>query len=181
MISIAKYREFLDLAPDNDEDISDLKNEIESLWEEETQSLWTAETDRVEIHRVLGSRITTIFPNLRNISSVSKVEVKSEDSSDWTELKIADKGWGLFNDQIIRYSGAWKPLVRLTYSGGYATDACPSSVKRALKIQAKFSRERMDTEVKVSSQSFQGGAGSFSPPDVHLYFQRMVDHYRRFV
>ena len=54
MISIAKYREFLDLAPDNDEDISDLKNEIESLWEEETQSLWTAETDRVEIHRVLG-------------------------------------------------------------------------------------------------------------------------------
>ena len=183
MLSIPKYRDFLGLSPQNDEDIADLKAEVEELWISTTQRLWKAETGRVEVHRVEGKRITTLFPHLRPVTSITKIEVKSElgGPTDWDELLIADEGWELIDNQIIRYGTWWKPLVRVTYNGGYAIDSCPADVKRALKVQAKFTRERMDTEVKMASVSSEGGSGSLVTPNAHPYFTELAADYRRLV
>lgn len=182
MLSIQKYRDFLKLAPDQESDLVDLKDEVEELWVSETQRPWKAESARIEVHRLDGNRNTTIFLRLTPVITIAKVEVQSDSGTDtWEELLLADGGWKFYNDQLIRIGTWWKPLVQITYDAGYATDACPADVKRALKMQARFSRERLDGEMKISAQSFRGGVGTFVAPTMHEHFERLAEKYRDLV
>lgn len=181
MLSLEVYRDYLGLSPGNEDELQALKEEVEDLWVSTTQRAWKAESGRVEIQRVHGDRITTLFLQLIPVATVTKVEVKGESNEDWEELLFADGTWELIGDQLVRYGSWWKPLVRVTYNGGYATDACPAKIRRALKLQAKFARERQDTEVKISSQNFKGGAGNFVEPDLHPYFAKLAQAERRLV
>jgi len=151
-----------------------------SDWEVDTQGLWNARTGHVQVFDLtMNNQVNDIRPELAPLSSISLVEY-SADGIDYTTL--ASTGYFQLNDRTIRRKGeVWNQnYVRVTYDGGWTTATCPANVKMALLAQIGLISKRLDSsEVHVSSQNFEGGAGVFLRGDRHPLFKRIAGSYMR--
>lgn len=181
MIPISKLRERLKLPADQDSQYADIKASVVSLWEEETKRLWDRRVGYVEVLRVPPCTRKVLFLGLWPIEVVTKVEERTVDTADWTEIPSTD--WLQTRENRLERLGAfWLPVVRVTYTGGYvAADPTvgqtktPADVAEALLVQADFQlRRNRGQHMELRSQNFEGGAGVYETGTLHPFFKRLA-------
>lgn len=131
-------------------------------------------TDRTELYDGDG-RSESLYLDGWPISSITSVHVNSVGTFDSTSLLTRQTG-GTSGDYVaymserdlgkLRYVGVWPfglQNIQVKYKAGYADDAIPQPVQRAvLKIvQAEFGRIKQGLQ-SVANQGMPGGGGNVS-------------------
>lgn len=181
MIKIEELRAELKLPPKEDAKLVGLLDEVVELWEQRTGRLWLRREDYVQVLVPQTDASRTLSLALWPVEEVTKVEELDQYvTSEWEELDSAY--YRVMFGNVLEKRGfdtAWKPTVRVTYTGGYAavgsTYATPGDVKRALITQIKFMLGRLsDSNLLIKSQNFEGGSGVFEEAALHPMFERVA-------
>lgn len=174
LISISKLRGSNVLSALQDYDLEALRDEVESLWEQQTGRLWGRRTNHIQVFDPIRSFTRSLFLELWPITSISLVEEAGDFDGVWRTLSSSE--YMVVGDhQLRRVAGFWECLVRVTYTGGYTTDTCPADVRRALVTQAEFITQRTSPEkLIIQSQNFEGGSGVLEEAFLHPFFQNLA-------
>lgn len=180
MLTNLELREHLRLPPDKDAEVEALRTSVIDMFEVETHGLWNARTGYVEEVLLRTDRVTTIPLRLRPVSSVTLVEQRTLTDAEFTAAEAGD--FVLEEGARIRWlSGYFLRSVRVTYTGGWSSTTVPSSVKRALIVQARFSLARTMGENLITSSQAVENAGStiLLKPDLHPLFAKSCEQWKR--
>lgn len=135
MIQLAELKAHLGTAavetdPDADTVLVSLEERAVSFVERETRRHFGPSEPHVEHLEGTGT------PRLwlrENPSSITSIEYRSSIGGDWTEIEeIADDGWELRQDRVLRKSGAFWDRdfeFRVTYDFGYASGSEPAEIR----------------------------------------------------
>lgn len=188
MIALSKFRAAMGLPTERDGELRDLLDGVVGTWEDATKRLWTRRAGFVETFRFdVTKRIYTLFLNLWPLEAITKIEEKTVDATDWTQLDtdsfiVLD----MTRNKVERIGRCWMPMVRVTYTGGYVPEPTvgqfktPLEIQEVLILQARFAQERnVPGRLITQSQNFIGGSGVFLRPDLHPAFARMADQKAR--
>lgn len=191
MISLSALRRALGLTTEDDAlDLESIKSSIVEAWEELTKRKWDRRVDYVETFRQASDRVATLWPSLLPIESISKVEVRTyETSTDWETLDASEYeivGEAEKVQGIRRVTRPWPVFARVTFTGGYtATPSVgqfktPFLVAEAMLIQARFIRQRTSGENLIVTQRAVGKASStLEEATFHPYFAKVACDKRR--
>ena len=181
MISKNELRQFLDLRADDDLQVSALRLAVIEAFEATTGGLWNARTWHVEERELATDRISTVFTRLRPITSMTTVEHRRRSETTFAELLASANAFFVVGDNRVQVtSGYFRPIVRLTYDGGWTDLTSPADVRMALKIQAQFILKRHSGDKAITtSQGLEGATTSFMAASLHPEFKRVTKLYRR--
>lgn len=178
MIDLSLLRRELSPSQDQEEYLTDIRDEVVALFEEVTGGLWNARTSYVEEFRFEARRIRSFWPKLRPVTTVTSLKWKWDRDDDYEDVD-ADE-YERVDDRFIREHSRnrdafWYPYVQLTYDGGYTETTCPADIRRACVLQAKFMTARnSDGRLITKSQNFEGGAGVYEENWLHPFFKRIT-------
>lgn len=186
MLPIPALRDHLKLGPERESELEALRDMVLAMWEQVTGRPWTRKVGHVEtIVRELDQQ-TLVDLSLLPIETITKVEERVDPAvATWTTVAATE--YELFYGRALeRLTGYWAKRVRVTYTGGYATEptglqqACPPDVLRALLTQAQFTLQRLTGDrVALKSQAFEAGSTSFEKADFHPLFASIAWQRRR--
>ncbi len=149
------------------------------LWESVTRGLWKARTNYVETVQPGAPTCRSLFLRLSPVTAIATVQERGSwgdhgavsIDGDWETLTTDDFVLLTPRELVRARAGSWSPFVKVTYSGGYADDAAPDDVLRAIAVQVAFDAKRNDDfRIVTSSQNFEGGAGVFLDSRAHPMF-----------
>jgi len=186
MITLTELRALVDWDPQKDGELDDVLAEVISDWEMLTGRPWQKQTGRVDEIRVEHHLDTLLWLPLTPVLAITTVEERSAGSGDYSTLTASSYHLTASSGRLERLAGAWKPNVRVTYDGGYDATTCPSQIKRALALQARFLAARLASpNLIVKGKSVGGRAGGggeatfFERADFHPRFIKLAQNHRR--
>lgn len=170
MIRLSDLRRTIGGKPSSelDDELASLRDVVVDQFERATGLLWKRREDFRQAFCNFGrpgidgqTAATTIWLPLRPVDEVTLVELRTLGTSgEYTEQ--ATSVWALDDYRLDRIDGlTWCGYVRVTYTGGYDDESCPSDIRRALLTQAAFVHTRTaNDKLVVTSHGTRGNAGS---------------------
>lgn len=175
MIDITQLRQMLKTGPDQDGLVQLNADAAISLWESETRELWAARTGVVKVITP-EDRDTVFWLYARNVSSLVL-----DEGDDHVVMAADTYSLASANGRVTRLrSDQWSLPIRATFSCGYTSVTVPADVRMAVMYQAAFMQSRMSSaKIDVTSQSLGKGSAALLDPELHPFFKRQVDKYRK--
>jgi hypothetical protein len=179
VISIKRLRRKLNWGPDRDADLVEARQAAVDLWESATGRLWAYRED-YEVNLAATVERTLWLP-LFPVEELSLLEGSSPHELD--EVSEDDYSFSAATGSVSRLRGSnWSGHLRAVVTGGYAEDAAPGDVLRAIELQAMFDLTRNSVEsLAASGKSVGRGSISFVAGDMHPAFKTAAQiHMRMF-
>lgn len=181
MITVSELREQFLANPQSEEELEPLRQLVLDQWDEITGHEWALGAKERVYYLDFESK--ELFLKMANPLSVTTIERRLNNvaAPTWVAVDAAD--YELTSRMTVRkIVGCWeiKYNYRATVNAGYDETTAPSSVRKALFIQAQFMAKRLKEEhLTVSSQNFRGGSGVLLEADYHPMFKATAGVYRR--